>query len=237
MLKVQRQNDIMRLLHTEKELTVKEICARLYYSPATVRRDLTELEGQGLLKRSFGGAVLTETYADQLPLALRAAERIPEKKRICARAAQFLREGETVFLDASSTTYFLAPYLKGKEITVITNNPLLCVVLSEMKVKNFCTGGEMLNSSLALCGPDAERYLRGVRAHRCFFSARGAGNGEISDSSKAERDVKLAMLERSKEHYFLCDFSKRELSFPYRIAALSEVNFVGEGDGSELNLK
>ena len=228
MLKIQRQNDLMRLLREEKELTVKELCARLFYSPATVRRDLAELEGKGLVKRSFGGAVLTESYADQLPLALRAATHIAEKKRICARAAEWIREGETVFIDASSTTYFLAPYLKGKDVTVITNNPLLCVVLSEMKIKNFCTGGEMLHESMALAGRDAEGFLRGVHAHCCFFSARGYEKGEITDSSKGERDVKTVMLERSDRHYFLCDTSKENKTFPYRVADLKSVVFLSE---------
>ena len=228
MLKIQRQNDIMRLLHEQKEISVKEICARLYYSPATVRRDLADLEGQGLLKRSFGGAVLTENYAHQLPLALRATVRVAEKKKICARAAREIRDGDTVFLDASSTTYFMAPYLKGKDITVITNNPLLCVVLSEMKVRNFCTGGEMLNESMALVGRDAESFLRGMTAHKCFFSARGVRDGEISDSSKGERDVKLVMLERSEQAYFLWDSSKEGKGYPYRIADLSDVISLGE---------
>lgn len=225
MLPLQRQNDILRLLEEHKEMTVKEICAALYYSPATVRRDLTELEGRGLLKRSFGGAGLTESYAEQLPLAIRAAKNIAAKKHICAKAAEWIEDGDTLFLDASSTTYFLAPHLKDHaDLTVITNSPHLCVVLSELKVRNFCTGGEMLHDSIALVGSDTQRYLRGIRAHKCFFSARGICNGEISDSSKAERNVKLAMLERSEHAFFLCDSSKRGLQFPYCIAELSELD-------------
>ena len=225
MLPLQRQNDILRLLEDRKEMTVKEICAILYYSPATVRRDLSELEGRGLLKRSFGGAVLTESYAEQLPLAIRAAKNIAAKKHICAKAAQLIEDGDTIFLDASSTTYFLVPHLKSiSDLTVVTNNPHLSVALSEQKIRNLCTGGEMLHDSIALVGSDTQRYLGGIRAHKCFFSARGIRNGEISDSSKAERDVKLVMLSRAEQSYFLCDCSKEGLSFPYRIADLSEIS-------------
>ncbi|MBQ8345428.1 MAG: DeoR/GlpR transcriptional regulator [Clostridia bacterium] len=225
MLPLQRQNDIMRLLEQNKELTVKEICAALYYSPATVRRDLNELEQRGLLKRSFGGAVLTESYAEQLPLTIRAATHIGAKKHICAKAASMISEGDTVFLDASSTTYFLAPHLRGiADLTVITNNPHLCVVLSQLKIRNFCTGGEMLHDSIALAGSEAERFVRGVHAHKCFFSARGLCDGEISDSSKPERDMKCAMLERSDTHIFLCDTSKVGTRFPYRITDLSAID-------------
>jgi len=176
-----------------------------------------------LLKRSFGGAVLTERYTEQLPLAIRAAKHIAAKKHICAKAAEWICDGDTLFLDASSTTYFLAPYLKAfSELTVITNNPHLSVALSELKIHNLCTGGEMLNDSIALVGSDTQRFLRGIRAHKCFFSARGLCDGEISDSSKEERDVKIAMLERAEQSFFLCDSSKENLRFPYTVAALSE---------------
>ena len=225
MLQLQRQNDMMRLLSEKKELTVKELCALLYCSPATVRRDLAELEGKGLLKRSFGGAVINETFADQLPLFLRSAERVAEKKRICAKAVRFFRPGETVFLDASTTTFFLAPLLKGIDgLTVITNNPHLSIKLSEYRVHNFCTGGEMLNDSIAFVGDEAIRFVGGIYAHAFFFSARGVADGEISDSSKAERDIKIAMFERSARRYFLCDSTKVGQRYPYTVTTLSHVD-------------
>ena len=81
----------------------------------------------------------------------------------------------------------------------------------------------MLNDSMALCGSDTERYIRGLYADKCFMSARGISpDGEISDSSKAERDVKLAMLERCEKKYFLFDSSKYGLHFQYRIAVFSD---------------
>lgn len=233
MLQLQRQNDILKLLSERGELTVKELCSLLYASAATIRRDLSELEAKGLLKRSFGGAVLTDSYTDQLPLAIRSATHIAEKKKICAKAAaKYIHPGDTIFIDASSTTYFLAQYLKGiPDITVITNNPHLSIVLSEQKIRNFCTGGEMLNSSIALIGSEAEGFIRRLYANAMFFSARGVCGNDISDSSKAERDIKAAMLARSDKHYFLCDTSKKEKRFTYTVADLSQVDeVVDEGE-------
>lgn len=227
MLQLERQNDILRLLNEKKELTVKELCALLYCSPATVRRDLEALEKKGALKRSFGGAVLSESFSDQIPLFLRSAKRIPEKKRICAKAAAFFRPGTTVFVDASSTTCFLAPYLRNiPELTVITNNPHLNIRLSECGIHNLCTGGEMLNGSIAMAGSDAIRFVESIHADAFFFSARGVCDGEISDSSKAERDIKTAMAERAAHLYFLCDTSKHGLRFPYTVARLSDMDAV-----------
>lgn len=230
MLQLQRQNDIIRLLKEKKELTVKELCAALFCSPATVRRDLAELEEQGLLKRSFGGAVLNTSFFDQQPLTVRGIKKIPEKQHICARAWQFVHAGETIFVDASSTTYFLASHLKDiADITVITNNPCLNIVLSQMKVRNYCTGGEMLNQSIALVGSEAERFVRGVHADAFFFSARGVYDQQISDSSKEERDMKVAMLEHSEKHYLLCDSSKKNQRYPYIITSLNTIDeIIGE---------
>ena len=225
MLQLQRQNDILRLLKKEKEMTVKEICAALYVSPATVRRDLCELEKQGHIKRSFGGAILNESFFDQQPLSIRGVKNVSEKQKLCAKAAQFLHEGETIFIDASSTTYFLASFLKDvPDITVITNNPYLNIILSKMNIQNYCTGGKMLNSSIALVGSEAERFVRGIRADAFFFSARGICDGEIFDSSKAERDIKIAMLENSAKRYFLADNSKIGQTFPYIIAKKESLN-------------
>lgn len=227
MLQLQRHSDILRLLRERGEVTVKELCAELYISSATARRDLAELEKSGLLKRSFGGAVINESYPDQQPLVIRSAEHVAEKKKIAQKAVSLIKEGETVFIDASSTTYFMAHYLKNvPNVTVITNNPYLNVVLSELKIRNFCTGGEMLNFSVALVGSDAERYVKNVYARSFFFSARGICNGEISESSKAERDIKVAMLERSDNRYFLCDSSKFDTRFPFKVADLSENTFL-----------
>ena len=225
MLQLERQRKIMELLRKEKELTVKQLCSRLHSSQATVRRDLTALEEQGLLKRSFGGAVLNESFFSEQPLLLRGVQHIAQKRRICAKAAQLLREGDTVFIDASSTTCFLAHYIKEiPNLTVITNNPHLNIMLSELKVRNYCTGGEMLTSSIALAGAEAERFVRGICADVLFFSARGVANGSISDSSKGERDIKIAMLEQSQRHYFLCDSSKLGEQHPYLITTLEHVD-------------
>lgn len=224
MLQLQRHNEIMRLLSDHKELTVKELCAQLYYSPATIRRDLAELEEKGLLKRSFGGAVLSDNFTDQFPLEIRAAQNLAQKKRICAKAAQLVESGDTIFIAGSTTTFFLAEYLRQiPNITVITNSPHMNIRLSEAHVKNLCAGGEMLPNSTVLVGSETERFIRGIRAAKFFFSARGYANGVISDSSKSERDIKIAMLEQSQKSYFLYDRSKLDQVYPFCIAKDTDI--------------
>ena len=227
MLQLERQKDLMRLLQARKSMTVKELCAALFASPATVRRDLAALEKAGLLTRSFGGAVLCEAFPDQLPFAVRSEEHIAEKKRIAAKTAGQIHAGETVFLDASTTTFYLAPHLKDiPDLTVVTNSPRVCIALAELGVRCFCTGGEMLEGSHALVGSSAERFVRGIRAHVCVFSARGVANGTVTDSSKGERDLKIAMLEQSARRVLLYDRSKEGKTYPYIVTDVSCVDEV-----------
>lgn len=227
MLQLKRQQEIINILKEKKEMTVKELCATLYCSTATIRRDLLELEQKGLIKRSFGGAVLHEDSSNELPLSIRTISNVAEKKRICAAAASHIHPGETIFLDSSSTIFLLYPYLKNVEnLIVITNNPKLNLVLSTLNVRNFCTGGEMLNHSFALVGSEAERFVRGIRAHSFFFSARGIRNGQIYDAPKEERDLKVAMLEHSSRHYLLYDSSKEGREYPFLITDFSNIDKV-----------
>lgn len=224
MLQLERQKDLMRLLQIRKSMTVKELCDALYVSAATVRRDLAALERAGLLQRSFGGAVLCEQFPDQQPFAVRHGEQIGQKKRIAAKAAPLIRAGETVFLDASTTTHELIPYLREiPELTVVTNSPRACIALAECGVRCLCTGGELLVGSVALVGSDAIGFVSGIRAHVCVFSARGVCDGVITDSSKAERDLKIAMLKNAERSIFLHDGSKVGKRYPYVIAETAEV--------------
>ncbi|EGD49836.1 transcriptional regulator, DeoR family [Thermoanaerobacter ethanolicus JW 200] len=90
-------------------------------SDETIRRDLEELERQGLVERNYGGAVLKESIIIP-PLVKRFKEHIEEKQKIAARAVSEIQEGHVIFLDAGSTTYHIARAIRNfKGITVVTN--------------------------------------------------------------------------------------------------------------------
>lgn len=227
MLKLERHKDIMRILNERKSITVKELCTLLYASPATIRRDLAELERSGMLQKSFGGAVVRDSFYDQLPLSLREEESIASKRKIAARAATLIHPGDTIFIDASTTTFCLAPFLSSiPEITVITNSPKLSLALASQDVTNYSTGGKMLNDSAALVGSSAEKYIGGIYAHSVFFSARGICNNIATDSSKGERDIKIAMIENSKNAYLLCDSGKQGKKYPYIVTNAGRISML-----------
>lgn len=232
MLQLERQRDIIRLLRERGSVTVKELSAALYASPATIRRDLTALEEAGELTRSFGGASLREEFPDQTPAVLRLGERLRQKKRTAAHAAALIQPGQTIFIDASTTTYLMYPHLRSiPDLTVITKSPRLCVALAESHVHNLCTGGEMLSLAQALTGSDAEKFVAGIRAHAVFFASRGIDAENITDSSRGERDIKQAMLKNAAKTYYLFDTAKEGQSFPYIVCPRRDVTAVIDENG------
>ena len=232
MLTILRQEEIMSILRERKSATVQQLSELLFASGSTIRRDLSALEEAGELTRSFGGASVREVFPDQTPAVLRLGERLRQKKRAAAIAASLIQPGQTIFIDASTTTYLMYPHLRNiPDLTVITNSPRLCVALAESHVHNLCTGGEMLSLAQALTGSDAQRFVAGIRAHAVFFSSRGIDAENITDSSRAERDIKQAMVENAVKSYFIFDTAKEGQMFPYVVCPRSRVTAVIDENG------
>ena len=109
MLAEERFSLIMEQLNRKRTVTVQELCEALNTSESTIRRDLTQLDRQGLLKKVHGGATLVgrTVLADEPPMAAREEQSVEEKRLIARAAAAMITEKDFIFLDAGSTT--LAP--------------------------------------------------------------------------------------------------------------------------------
>lgn len=226
MMEYSRQDNIISYLREHKTATVVNLAKRLYASEATIRRDLTLLEQKGLVKRVHGGAVLTEETQHELPLYLREQQNIQAKKAIAAQAADFLADGQTIFLDASSTVMFLIPYFeKMNQLTIVTNGLKTAQELSHLSHTTYCTGGLMLHNSSAYVGNFAEAFIRHFNADLFFFSSRGLSDeGKITDASSEETHIRQVMMQNSKKHIFMCDSSKNGKLFCYNLCNVSEVD-------------
>ncbi|MBQ3126731.1 MAG: DeoR/GlpR transcriptional regulator [Clostridia bacterium] len=228
MYDIERREEILAILQETKHISVTELAARLYTSPSTIRRDLARLETEGLLRRTHGGALSCGDYQNQVPLAVREAEHIEAKRRIAAKAAALIRDGDTVFLDASTTTGCLVAELgRFHDLTVLTNSPKTSMALAAIDCRSYCTGGELLSGSVAYVGLMAASAFRGMRADICFFSARGlSDDGEIGDSSPEECFIKRVMLEQTARRVFLCVQEKRGRRYAHIVCRLDEVDDV-----------
>lgn len=226
MFEIERLDHILAFLREKPTATVKTLAGRLYASEATVRRDLTELEKRGLVKRLHGGVVLLDGANRELPIAVREQQNVEAKREIAAKAAKYLRDGQVIFLDASSTAMFLIKYFESyKLLTIVTNGLKTAQELSGLNHKVYCTGGLMLHNSSAYVGDFAVDFVRHFNADIFFFSSRGVSEAEmINDASIEETNVRRAMLEQSRQRIFLCDHTKLGKTYCYNLCSLKQTD-------------
>ena len=222
----ERQNQILELLQKEKSASVHRLAKQVCISDSSVRRDLAALERMGKIHRTFGGAVLNEGTGREVAMIYRRTQNIEQKRRIAEKAVRHISDGMMIFLDASSTAAQIIPLLgQFQDLTVVTNSPQNSIALAEMQIRNHCTGGRLLNQSLAYVGFGAVSYIENLRADICFFSCRGFGDdGVLSDSMEEEVYIRRAMLTHAEKKIFLCDGSKYGKSYAYRLCHVDDVD-------------
>ncbi len=207
-----REQQILHWLSEKETLSVKELAARLYVSEPTVRRDLSRLVHKGLILRTHGGVrSRMGTAADEaFAISLREQVHSEAKISIGRRAAELIHDGSVIMMDGSTSAFSVLPYLtEHKDLIVITNGAKTAMALGRMGIKNFCTGGQMINETMAYVGHHAENMIRSLNADVLLFSARGLTlDGNFSDSSIEENNLRRVMMERSTRQVMLLDSSK-----------------------------
>ena len=228
MLAVERRNKIEQIISKERSVLVVELAKQFDVTTETIRGDLEKLERQGVLVRTYGGATVADGSGAELAITERDTVNYEGKQRIGKRAAQIIRDGETVFLDASTSAWHLARHIKGKRgITVITNAEKVVSELSDCAhIHVVCVGGELTQRNMSFVGRIAEKTIvENYYANKCFFSCKGVTLGRgLVDSSEGEAEIKKAMLSCSESAIFLCDKNKiGQLGVP-RITGLNKID-------------
>jgi len=222
----ERQKQILMLLNARESLSVRELARLLYTSESSIRRDISLLEEEGLVRRVYGGVLLASSENAVIPLSLRDGEHSAQKERLARLAASMVRDGETILLDASSTVHRMVKHLATrKDLTIITNSACVLDGLGPLSARVYCTGGEYLRENHAFAGPAAEAFVRGVHADRLFFSSQGVSlTGEVSDHSELETSLRRAMLERAGQRICLLDDSKLGRQCRFRLCGREDVD-------------
>ena len=219
-----RKQKIVGYMQSSGYATARELAERLGVSEATVRRDLLELNLQKLVRRVHGGAIISNSMPD---LGARKKKFINEKRSIGARAADFIEDGDTIFLDGESTTEELARMLSGRRVRVITNGLNIANILSSAKdVEVIVTGGNMYAAGEIMLGPIAEQTLSHLKANKAFISVEGIDEECVSNSNNLVIGTERAMMERAAEVFVLADHSKFGLRALARLSSLDAIDFV-----------
>jgi len=210
----ERHNAIKKIVREHRRLNFAALQALIQVSPATLRRDLTDLEKSGEIIRVHGGVldpgyVRSETSFDERLLRNSTA-----KKAIAAKAAGMIPAGATVFVDAGSTCLEAGKVLLGrKDLRILTHSVALMAAALHGQAELLCIGGELRRVSGALVGGAALGALAVLRVDCALIGASGMDWEGCSTTEVFEAEIKRVILERSRQSILLADVSKwREAS-------------------------
>jgi DeoR/GlpR family transcriptional regulator of sugar metabolism len=191
-------------------VSVQDLVVRLGVSPATIRRDLAEMSRDGLVRRVHGGAVAAVPAEIDRPYEEVADDAADEKLAIARRAAELVRDGDTLLLDIGTTTGALARELRGRSITVITPSlAVLDALRNDPEIDIVLLGGSLRRAYHSLVGPLTEEALRRVRASMVFLGTSGIdADGWVLDTTSVEVPTKRLLLEASAHVVLLADHTK-----------------------------
>lgn len=207
MYQKERLDSIMEIVNKYGYVTVKYLVAQLHYSKATINRDLNVLEAQKRLRRSYGGVEVVR--GDEVPLPFRYHKMHSEKIKICKKASEFIKDGDTVFIDAATTTELMAEFLADKkDLLVITNNMTLVMRLSEMGVRTICMGGEVVEPYCMLSGADTVATALKYHVDKLFFSVSYVSKEGRVATSPIYQLLLSVMIQNADEVYLLSDREK-----------------------------
>lgn len=230
MLNKERQQEILNILKaTNGFVTVKQLCGALFASESSVRRDLKALEDGGLVKRSYGGASIITNFSNIITFNHRTQQNVNAKIDIAKKAATLIEDGDIVFLDQSSTAFYLAnEIINRSSLTVVTNNMEIIMLLSNSGIKVISSGGVLSGENRnVLIGGGAENTFENIFADIMFFSVKSmSDDGIITDCAIEEISVRNVMLKNADKKVFLCDSTKFSSRAAYKQCELSDVDYL-----------
>ena len=207
MYQKERISQIMKILEANGYSTVKFLTEQLHYSTATINRDLNIMEKQNLIERSYGGVELVEKK--NVPFPFRYHKMKTAKAKLSKAAADFVTDGDTIFIDATTTTQYMAKFLTDKKnITVITNNCAIVSLLSEYGIRVICLGGEVVDAPYLLSGTLTVENAMKYNADKMFFSTYSVSEDGVIDSCAAYDLLHKVMKNNAKEVFYLADHEK-----------------------------
>jgi DeoR/GlpR family transcriptional regulator of sugar metabolism len=229
----ERQSQIIEVLLKKGRVSVPDICDEFQVSEMTARRDLARLERQGLLRRYHGGAeaILGRSYEPSFKT--RASKFQAAKAAIGWKAAELVKDGESVALDVGTTTLEIVPALVGKRnLTIVTS----CLQVANMVVRHLAldvaarlilTGGIVRPRELSMVGPIPERVYDGLHVDKAFIAAAGISveNG-LTEFNVEDAQIKQVLIRHARECILVADGSKFGVTTFTSFAPLSAVKTI-----------
>ena len=229
-----RRRKILEWLQEEGSARVRDLSAAFEVSEATIRQDLERLEADGYITREHGGAFLKTLPRQVETLSLQHLENMDKKRKIGVRAASLVGDGETIILDAGSTTTEIAHgLLQRRELTVITNALNIALILGA--VPGFAVhmpGGQFKAPTLSLSGDKSVEYFRDILSGKLFLATAGVSlEAGLTYPSFADLQLKQAMIKAAQQVYLVADSTKINRTSFTRLGTLDVIHSFITDDG------
>lgn len=209
MLTEERKNFILEALQNRNTVKSRDLMNQMNVSESTIRRDLQEMEEEGLLIRVHGGATRFVKMEHELDMEEKSTKNIHEKKLIAEYAASLVKEEEFIYIDAGTTTLEMIPLLKNKQITIITNSVHHAMISLEYNIQTIIIGGSVRQKTKASVGQLAINQIRNLFFDKAFMGVNGVHPKHgFMTADLDEAAIKSAAIKQAQQVYFMTDSTK-----------------------------
>ena len=225
----ERRQEIMARAQRTGRVAVTELADALAVTSETIRRDLSQLEQAGLLRRVHGGALPLDRQSIEPEVLERALTMVNEKLRIAERALDEVPTTGTIFLDAGTTTGVLADLMPpGRNLTVVTHSLSIALTLAGRPGYTVLTlGGEVRGPTLATVGPWAEGRLRSIHTDVAFVATNGLSLARgLTTPNPVEAEVKRLIVQTARRVVLLTDHTTVNREFFEGFGAIADVDLL-----------
>ena len=220
-----RREKILDYLKINGELSTNELSEKFHISPLTLRRDLQTLEKEGLVIRYYGGAKLANINKTR---EFTSKNDILSNKKHCIakHAASLIQDGDTIFINSSSTALLILNYLGDKRVNVITNNGHALELDLGPNIELILTGGQVYPRKQSLIGEFATYIFTKIAANKCFLGVSGiSADFGITTSVIQETLVNREMIKNCNgPTYILTDSSKVGKRLDFSSGEIDEIS-------------
>ncbi len=229
MLAIERRREILARLGADGKVIVSELARNFDVTEETIRRDLERLDKEGLVSKTYGGAVSKQNSALDLPYNIRETVNVEQKQRIAERAEELIRDGERIMLDSSSTALYVVKKLKNKKnLTVITNSvKILLEIADKSDWTVLSTGGMLKKGGLSLTGSSAEKMIGSYHVDTAICSCRGLDMElGVTDSNENDSLIKQAMFASAERRILVIDETKFDRKSFVKVCGAHQVDLL-----------
>jgi len=228
-----RFSQIVEIVTEKGSITIPEICERFGVSEMTARRDLNELDRQGLLRRVHGGAITSLARSYEPPFPTRAIKNTSAKVAIGLKAAELVYDGDSIALDVGTTTLEIVDGLKGKRnLTIITSclqiaNRVVAELSLSSDVRLIVTGGIVRPRELSLIGSIPENVYKELHVDKAFIGIGGINPTDgLTEYNLEDAQIKQTLIPSAREKIVVADGSKFGLTTFASVAPLKSINTI-----------